>query len=694
MQELKIPSQIKFAPYNQVFQQLLDPTSLLAKNKNGINVILIRLEDWLRYEKEIITEADSQSLNVQEKITQNIQDLLLALKSSVERSTVPHLVCICPVSPNSKYVSLFRQIEKDMTPKLEAIPGVYVTTNEMINQTYPIADYYDVHGDKLGHIPFTNLFFTALGTTIARKIYRVKTTSHKVIVVDADETLWKGICGEDRATGIQITPAYKTIQSFLVKQYEAGRLICLCSKNDEADVLEVFDQRTDMILKLEHIVSYRVNWQLKSENIKSLAQELQLSLEHFIFIDDNPVECAEVQTNCPEVLTLQLPKPDYIPQFIEHMWVLDTLKITAEDKRRTLLYKENLQRESLRTSSLTFADFIASLDLQIHISSIMEQELGRVAQLTQRTNQFNSTSIRLSETEIQQLCLLQNFKCLTINVKDRFGDYGLVGVIIFKVESDAIEVNSFLLSCRVLGRGVEHRMLAKLGEIAKTHQVNFVKIHYVPTVKNQPVLSFLESVGTQFKEQSDEKLCFTFPVQLATSATYVMKSNDSQVVSDTSSMLSPTKSSSAKSHDYSAIFTRIATQLYDIEQVHKVIQERQQRKRQQIVSDNHVLPQTKIEQEIADIWKEVLHIENISINDNFFNLGGRSLQVVQVNSKLRETLGKEIPLIDMFQYTTIKTLAQYLNPNENQNKNQNLAFTQSRSRGARRRQLMQTKHQD
>jgi FkbH-like protein len=695
MQELKIPNQIEFAPYNQVFQQLLDPTSLLSKNQNGVNVILIRLEDWLRYEEESITETDSQSLNIQEKITQNIQDLLLSLKSAVERSTVPYLVCVCPVSPNSQHVSLFSQLEKDMTFKLEAIPGVYVVTTETINETYPIANYYDVHGDKLGHIPFTNPFFTALGTIIARKIRRIKSPPYKVIVVDADETLWKGICGEDGVTGIQMTPSYQTMQSFLVKQYEAGMLICLCSKNNEADVLAVFEQRPDMILKLEHIVSYRVNWQPKSENIKSLSQELQLSLEHFIFIDDNPVECAEVKTNCPEVLTLQLPTADDIPKFIEHVWAFDTLKITEEDKRRTALYQENLQRERLRTTSLTFADFIASLDLQIQISSMTEQHLGRVAQLTQRTNQFNTTTIRRSETEIQQLCSLQNFECLTISVKDRFGDYGLVGVVIFKVESDALEVDSFLLSCRVLGRGVEHQMLTNLGEIAKTRQVDFVKLHYVPTVKNQPVLSFLESVGSQFREQSDEGLCLKLPVQVATSITYGTKIDGSQTLNgtskNTSSLLPQNGSSSAKPRNYSAIFTRIATQLCDIEQVHKTIQERQQRKRQNIAATDYVLPQTKIEQEIAAIWKEVLHIENIGVNDNFFNLGGRSLQVVQVNGRLREVLGKEIPLVDMFQYTTIRALVKYLNPNENPSQNQNTAFTQSRSRGERRRQLMQIK---
>ena len=128
-----------------------------------------------------------------------------------------------------------------------------------------------------------------------------------MIVLDCDNTLWKGVCGEDGPLGIEITPPYRALQEFMVGQANAGRLLCLCSKNNESDVLDVFEQRTDMLLREEHFVSRRINWNSKSDNLQSLARELNLGLESFIFVDDNPVECADVEINCPGVLTLQLP---------------------------------------------------------------------------------------------------------------------------------------------------------------------------------------------------------------------------------------------------------------------------------------------------------------------------------------------------------------------------------------------------
>ncbi|MDB9371273.1 HAD-IIIC family phosphatase [Nodularia spumigena CS-586/05] len=694
LRTLKIKHKIEFAPYNQVFQQLLDPKSLLSRNHNGVNVLLVRLEDWLRYEDNTIAETDAQLSIFQDKITRNIQDLLFSLKNGVKNSAVSYLFCLCPASParlaKPEYASFLSQMEQEFVSQLEAISGVYVVTTEVINQLYPTSNYYDTHKDEIGHIPFTDSFFTALGTTIVRKIYKIKSIPYKVIVVDADQTLWQGICGEDGVEGIKITPPFQAMQSFLVAQYEAGMLICLCSKNNEADVLEVFEKRSDMILKREHIIAYRANWQPKSENIKSLAQELQLGLTSFIMLDDNPLECAEIQNNCPEILTLQVPEPFQIPKFIEHIWAFDTLKITKEDERRTTLYQENLQRERFRQNTLNLTDFIAGLELRVEISPLAEQQVARVSQLTQRTNQLNTTTIRRSETEIQQLYTLKTPECLTVSVQDRFGDYGLVGVIIFTANSDAIEVDSFILSCRALGRGVKHQMLANLGEIAQKRQLDWVKVYYNPTAQNQPSLNFLESVGLQFKEPCNDGLCFKFPAKVAASITYTATDLP---ISNTPENLSKsclkTRSASVNYRNLSAIFSRIATELFQVEQILKTIKGLQQRTRHNILASQPVLPQTKVEEDIANIWKEVLHLDHIGINDNFFNLGGRSIHLVQVNSRIREVFNKDISLIEMFQYTTIKTLAQYINPDKRAKKAD--ASSKSFNRGENRRKLIQAK---
>src|SRR6185437_3995515 len=191
----------------------------------------------------------------------------------------------------------------------------------------------------------------------------------------------------------------------------------VCSKNSEEDVREVFAQRLDMPLRHEHFAAWRVNWLPKSENIKSIAQELNLGLDSFIFVDDNPVECAEVEANCPDVLTLQLPEnPEEIPQFLKHCWAFDVQKVTAEDARRGEMYRESRQREQLRTQAGSLAEFIAGLNLKIQITPMAPEQLSRVAQLTQRTNQFNLTTIRRTEAEIQQLA--GGAIVLTITVSD------------------------------------------------------------------------------------------------------------------------------------------------------------------------------------------------------------------------------------------------------------------------------------
>ena len=225
-----------------------------------------------------------------------------------------------------------------------------------------------------------------------------------MIVLDCDNTLWKGVVGEDGVAGITIPAAWSRFQQFMVEQASQGVLLCLCSKNDESDVLDVFEQRPDMVLKRDHLVAWRINWEPKSENIRALAQELNVGLDSFIFLDDNPVECAEVQAGCPEVLTLRLPIDGDIAGFIEHVWAFDHLSVTSEDQQRTAMYKQEIERGRFQKQAMTIEEFLAGLDLQIQISEPAPTQISRVAQLTQRTNQFNFTTIRRTDGEILRLC--------------------------------------------------------------------------------------------------------------------------------------------------------------------------------------------------------------------------------------------------------------------------------------------------
>jgi FkbH-like protein len=526
--QLEMPHDIEFAPYNQVFQQLLDPHSLLSRNRAGANVVLVRFEDWQRFAESGGALADPAHIST-EQIERDVRDLSNALRGAGERAAVPLLVFVCPPSPAAvsrpERADFFREMEELLKSGLEDADGVYVVTTAELAETYPVANYYDAHADRLGHVPYVPAFFTALGTMIARKLHALKGSPYKVIVLDCDDTLWDGVCGEEGALGIRVGPAHRALQEFMVAQHDAGMLICLCSKNSEEDVLEVFARRTEMPLKREHLAAWRVNWRPKSENVLALAGELSLGLDSFIVVDNNPVECAEIQARCAEALVLQLPEnPADFPRFLRHTWAFDRLKVTAEDRRRTTLYQHNAQREQARRESMTFADFLAALDLKTEIREMTPEQVERVAQLTQRTNQFNFTTVRRTPGEVRELCRAGG--CLSVEVGDRFGDYGLVGVVIYEVTGDALEVDTFLLSCRVLGRGVEHRMLARLGDIARERGTARVNLRYVPTERNRPALDFLESLGTGHEHEGEGRRLYSLSAEQAAAARYDPDASD------------------------------------------------------------------------------------------------------------------------------------------------------------------------
>lgn len=499
MDELDIACAVKFAPYNQVFQQLLDPASPLSTNPCGMNAVLIRLEDWWRGAGEShLGQATQESRPA--RVERNAKDLVAAMKVAAGNFGVPCLVCLCPASKairtDEVAARLFPAIEAQIAEHLRSVSGIYVVTSAEMQALYPVPEYEDPRADEVSHIPYTRQFFHGLGTMIARRFYRIQAPPHKAIVLDCDNTLWQGVCGEDGASGVKIGPAYRALQGFMLAQRDAGMLLCLCSKNNEQDVWHVFEQNPGMLLKREHFVRSRINWQSKSENLRSLAKDLNLGIDSFIFLDDSALECAEVEARCPEALTLQLPQQESdFPKFLSHVWAFDHLNVTEEDRQRSELYAADADRSELREHSLSLEDFLAGLQLQVEFLPMAKADAPRVAQLTQRTNQFNFTAVRRTESEVEQLSSKGHTECLVVRVRDRFGDYGLVGAMFFTRRPGLLNVDNVLLSCRSLGRRVEHRMLAALGRVARRDGLATVRINFISTPKNKPAQDFLESMG-------------------------------------------------------------------------------------------------------------------------------------------------------------------------------------------------------
>lgn len=662
MRELDISCEIKCAPYNQVFQQLLDTSSILSRNMNGVNVILVRPDDLIEHRRSSpkFSQASLDQCNNIKAIT---QQFILAIKSAVRNSPMPYLILLCPAYPlgekDPEVSSSLEQVESMIVSKLHDFNGLsLVTTPDLLDIYPPTSTFHNAISDEPGYVPFTQDFYVAAASMTARSIFLLYSKPYKVIVLDCDQTLWKGVCGEDGPDGVEIDAPHQALQEFMVAQHDAGMLICLCSKNDHEDVTSVFDCYPEMPLKQNHIISRRINWNTKSQNIRSLAEQLQLGLDSFIFIDDDPVECAEVRAQCPEVLTLQLPQePNNIPGFLRHVWAFDHVNVTKEDSKRTVLYRQDIERNQSQQKAPSLKDFLKDLDLRVDISPVSNSQIVRIAQLSQRTNQFNMTNVRRSEQEMKALCATVNLQCYVVDAGDRFGDYGLVGVMIFRLQDRALIVDTFLLSCRALGRGIEYRMLAQLGQIGVECGVDYIEITYSPSNKNQPAIHFLRNTVGQFEINHSECITFHVPVEIASSLTYD-PDTQSKCEQNNDDEKNNEHTSHHKVQPISMVVERIAKDLYDVVHIKADIESKKQIFQNPLITNDYVAPRTIIEEQLCKLWENILTIEQIGVLDNFFELGGHSLQAMRLMSRIYDKYGVQLSMRSFFNCPTVEAAAQ------------------------------------
>lgn len=349
-------------------------------------------------------------------------------------------------------------------------------------------------------MPYTAAAIPAIVGEYAKVIRERFCPRKKVLVVDADNTLWRGTVGEDGIDGIEIGSEYPgsvfaTFQRTLLAARRSGLMLALVSKNNEADVREVFEKRA-MPLAWNHFSGVRVNWLRKSENIASLASELQLGLDSFVFIDDNPFEIAEVGTTLPDVscVRFEWEKPNEALPLLFRQAGLSSWAITDEDLRRSAQYAEEAGRRAERTAVGSIDEYIRSLDIRLEVGCNRRAALARIVQLTNKTNQFNLTTRRYSDVEIRQA--MDEGHVYDFRVIDRFGDMGIVGVVIVRRG----EIETFLMSCRALGREIEGNMLAY---VCGRHAGEALSARYLATARNPMVADFYDRHGFRLIEATD-----------------------------------------------------------------------------------------------------------------------------------------------------------------------------------------------
>jgi FkbH-like protein len=468
-------------------------------------------------------------------------------------------------------------------------------------------------------LPFSELYYTALATALVRALTPSIVKPIKLMVVDADNTLWDGVVAEDGVHSIRMRADF---QAFLRAQVEAGCLLAVCSKNQREDLEAVFSVHTEMGLEARHVLAWLVGWESKSSQILQLLEQLNLGAESVLAFDDNAVEVAEIRA--AGLQAVQVPQAAHVPDLLQHLWWFDQAQATPVDARRTELYREQAQRDSEQSRAASLADFVAGLNMEIRLKPLEDEHLERASQLTYRTNQFHLSPRTRTPAEWAG--------GLGVWVSDRIGDYGLVGLVMLEEG----KVATLLLSCRVLGRGVEHAVLSQLKADSDSPKLQ-VAFHSSP--RNQPAARFLEELLGAHPQEGWNELSGDF-------------------------RWNPTRTSPSRPAPSRPQLTGACPQLCQVaesqwlaDQILALAQARPRRSRPAL-AQSYLPPRQPREAQVAQIWEEILAVEPVGAMDGFFELGGDSLAMVSVLNRLQQLWGSAPSLDHFLRNPTVAGLAE------------------------------------
>jgi FkbH-like protein len=388
-----------------------------------------------------------------------------------------------------------------LAEQLRGLPGAYVVDVAGLTARFGAAQWYDNRMAHYAKAPIAATMLPHLAQEYLRFIRAKYGKAKKCVVVDLDNTLWGGVLGEEGVAGVKLGAnypgsAFVEFQHAILALRQRGVILAIASKNNPADVDEIFAKHPHMVLKREHFAAAEIHWREKTESLKAIAAKLNIGLEHMVFADDNPVECERVQQELPQVTTILLPaQPELYADLLFAEGLFDVPSLSAEDLKRAELYRTRAQAETLLQQATNLEDFYRGLQMRITFEPVTKDSLARAAQLTQKTNQFNATTRRLSEAEIQARMDSPEWFCANVKVADRFGDHGIVGLMLARVEGEELVLDIFLMSCRVIGRTVETSMLACLYDEACARGLLAIRATVIPTAKNAPVRDVFERHG-------------------------------------------------------------------------------------------------------------------------------------------------------------------------------------------------------
>ena len=507
-----VNAKVTFGDYDNIVQE-----SQKYKNSNTVIIFweLCNIIDGFQYKVELLNK--NQFDEIFEKTKSEID---LVLKNLEKTSLVIF----------NTFTSLsFSNIEKNKLDRLSIKLNRYLEEKKSANvkmvdidniiASVGIANSIDFRYYYSSKALYTVDFFKAYAEFVKPLIMAANGKSKKALIFDCDDTLWKGILGEDGFDNIEMSSNTKNggifaeIQAIALALNKQGILIGLCSKNNPDDVNEVITSHPDMQLREKFITIKKVNWADKVSNLKEISNELNVGLDSLVFIDDSSFEVNLIREQLPEVTVLQVPEKLYeYPKVLrENLGLFYNLSLTAEDSKKNEMYKHQVKRETVKKEFTNIEDYLASLELKITIFENDESIIPRMSQMSQKTNQFNLTTKRYTESDIQNFIDDPNSDVFAFSVSDKFGDSGVTGLCIIteNIDSKIAEIDTLLMSCRIIGRNIEYVFMDYIIEKIKAPCIKNIIAKYIKTQKNDQVKEFYDRCSFELNDESESVRNYT-----------------------------------------------------------------------------------------------------------------------------------------------------------------------------------------
>jgi len=499
-----------FGGYNQYVQEILDERGPLHQLRPNLVLLLTRIEELMPdFLEEFAARPPSEwEARISSKVRELgslVERILGAFPAQVvvQNMTLPRdaFYGIHDAQRPDGQGYLVQQFNRELARQCAARKGAFVWNFDRFVQAKGYDNLYDAKSWYVARNPIRQSAYPALVDDLSRYVRSALGRIKKCVVVDLDNTLWGGVVGEEGLEGIALGrdypgSCYRDFQKELLKLHHRGILLAINSKNNESDAFEVLDKHPDMVLRRKHFAAHQINWRDKVSNLQAIASELNIGIDSMVFVDDNPRECELVRRHHPECEVLCLPgKPYLLARALDGVAGLECISLTEEDTQRGEMYHAQAVRKQAAAGFASLEDFWKDLGLEVRIETAQPFSIPRIAQLTQRTNQMNLTTRRYTEAEVEALARNPAWRVVSVAAKDRFGDHGIVGAMFMRTQGDSCHIDTFLMSCRVLGLNIEQHMIAFAAATAKRANASKLLGEFIPTAKNKVAADMYAKLG-------------------------------------------------------------------------------------------------------------------------------------------------------------------------------------------------------